>query len=108
TTNNALSGLAQIVLYLAILAPLFWVPRLRLDTQAVRTVLLTLWSFHALSSAFGVLQVYYPGRFQPNLSAQVASRGASYLRDLTIVVSGGQRVYRPMGLTDAPGGAGMG
>ena len=108
TTNNFLSGAAQILLYLAILAPLYWVPRFNLDMRAVRTVLLTLWAFHALSSLFGVLQVYYPGRFQPNVSVLVASQGSTYLRNVSIVVANGERVMRPMGLTDVPGGAGMG
>jgi hypothetical protein len=105
TTNNTLSGIAQIALYLAILAPLFWAPRLSLDRRALRAVLLTLWGFHALSASFGILQVYVPGKFQPELSTVVAAKGSGYVQSLSMKTSGGHRVLRPMGLTDTPGGA---
>ena len=58
-------------LYLAILAPLFWVPRLRINPAALRRALLLLWAFHTVSAGFGILQVYFPGRFQPNLSTMI-------------------------------------
>ena len=105
-TNSLLSGLAQIALYVAIMGPLFWVPRLTLDQRAFRVVLFTIWGFYTLSAIFGILQVYFPGKFQPNVSIMVTSRGNQYLRDLTILVGEGQRVFRPMGLTDTPGGGG--
>lgn len=104
--TTLLAGLAQLALYLAILAPLFWIPRLRVDAKVFRRVLLTFWAFHSISALFGILQVYYPGRFQPNLSTVVAERGAAYVQSLTFALPGGQHVLRPMGLTDIPGGAG--
>ena len=105
-TNSVMSGLAQIGLYLAIMGPIFWVPRLTLDQRAFRMVLLTIWGFYTLSAVFGILQVYFPGKFQPNVSIMVTARGTQYLRDLTMLVGDGQRVFRPMGLTDTPGGGG--
>ena len=103
-TNSVMAGLAQIALYAAILGPVFWVPRLSLDQRGFRAVLMTIWGFYTLSAIFGILQVYFPGRFQPNVSTMITSRGAGYLHDLTISVGDGQRVFRPMGLTDTPGG----
>jgi len=104
-TDSVVSGLAQIAMYVAILSPLFWMPRMTLDSRMLRAVLLTLWSFYSLSAFAGILQVYYPGRFQPNLSAQVAARGVGYVKSLRFKLPTGQTAFRPMGLTDMPGGA---
>ena len=104
-TTNLLAGIAQAVMYLAILAPLFWASRLNIALPALRKIILVLWAFYTLSATFGVLQVYFPGKFQPNLSAVYASMDKGYLADLSITTSRGERVLRPMGLTDVPGGA---
>ncbi|MGA9836937.1 MAG: hypothetical protein WBQ26_06440 [Gemmatimonadaceae bacterium] len=100
------AALAQLGLYLAVLAPLFWVPRLTVAARTLRTVLVILWIFHSVGSVVGVLQVYFPGHFQPNLSPVILSLGKGYVESLMITTSGGVRVFRPMGLTDVPGGAG--
>jgi hypothetical protein len=105
TTNSWLAGIAQVALYLAIMAPLFWIPSLPIDAAALRRVILILWTFYAVSSAVGVLQVYYPGKFQPTLSTAITSLGQAYVHDLEIQTASGARVFRPMGLTDRPGGA---
>jgi hypothetical protein len=99
------AALAQLGLYLAILAPLFWVPRLRVTTRTLRMLLLTMWGFHTVGSLVGVLQVYFPGHLQPNVSPVILGLGRGYAESLKIVTSGGVRVFRPMGLTDVPGGA---
>ncbi|HEY0546083.1 MAG TPA: hypothetical protein VGC91_11955 [Pyrinomonadaceae bacterium] len=104
-TNSLLASTAQILLYLAILGPLFWVPRLHLDMKALRQILLVIFIFHTLSAATGVLQAQFPGSFQPNLSAVIAGKDPGYVEDLKITLANGQRVFRPMGLTDVPGGA---
>jgi hypothetical protein len=103
-TYSLLVGLAQTVLYLAILGPLLWVPRLRVRPRNLRTMLLVLWGFHTLSVIFGVLQVYYPGRFQPAVSTNVLAMGAM-ADGLKVRLANGEVVWRPMGLTDLPGGA---
>ncbi|HEU4884322.1 MAG TPA: hypothetical protein VFT45_18850, partial [Longimicrobium sp.] len=64
-----------------------------------------LWGFHLLSAGIGVLQVYRPGSFQPPVSAVIESKGKGYIESLKITTATGQRVFRPMGLTDVPGGA---
>ncbi len=104
-TNGFVSGLAQFILYLAILAPLFWVPRLLIDSACLRRVLLIIWAFHTISAAVGVLQVYYPGRFQGDVSSVLFTQGKDRLSGLMIRTAGGERIYRPMGLSDVPGGA---
>jgi hypothetical protein len=103
-TNAWLAAAAQIAMYLAILGPLFWVPRLRINAKTLERALLMIWAFQTLSAVVGILQVYYPGRFQPAISAVVlASR--SHGESLKYVNGFGQNVFRPMGLTDYPGGA---
>jgi hypothetical protein len=99
------AALAQMALYAAIMAPLFWVPRLWVTTKTLRTLLMIMWAFHTIGSLVGVLQVYFPGHFQPNVSPVILGLGRGYAESLKIVTTGGVRVFRPMGLTDVPGGA---
>jgi hypothetical protein len=105
-TRSLVGGVAQVGLYAAVLGPLFWVPRLTsIDMRMLRRAVMILWGFHALSAGLGVLQVYRPGTFQPPVSAVVESKGKGYIESLKITTASGQRVFRPMGLTDVPGGA---
>lgn len=104
-TVNMTAGAAQAALYLAVLGPVFWASRLAPDIRAVRQTVMILWVFHTASAALGVLQVYFPGQFQPQVSTIILSKGHGYLTSLMITTSTGQRVFRPMGLTDIPGGA---
>jgi hypothetical protein len=104
-TNNLVAGAAQVLLYLAILAPLFWVRSCRLTLDRFRAALLLLWAFHVASSVVGILQVSFPGRLQANVTSAVTQMGSAYLSGLQMRTASGQLVYRPMGLTDTPGGA---
>ena len=107
-TRGLVAGVAQVGLYAAVLGPLFWVPRLTsIDMRMLRRAVMILWGFHVLSAGIGVLQVYRPGTFQPPVSAVVESKGKGYIESLKITTASGQRVFRPMGLTDVPGGAGI-
>jgi hypothetical protein len=104
-TPNLFAGAAHAAMYLAILSPIFWVPRLRFDAQDLRKLFLVIWVFYSLSSAVGVLQFAYPGRFQPELSSAITAQSQDYIDSLMIETSEGEMVFRPMGLTDSPGGA---
>jgi len=105
SASTNLACLAHFSLYLAILSPLFWVARYPVPEGLFWWILCTLWGFHTLSAAVGVLQVYYPGQFQPQLSSVVAAEKAATIEGLKIDLVTGERVFRPMGLTDTPGGA---
>ena len=96
-TPNLIAGMAHAGLYTAVLAPLFWVPRLRLQPDALRRAVMILWVFHTLSAALGVLQVYFPGQFQPGLSSIVLSKGEGYIESLKIVTARGWFAARPSG-----------
>ncbi len=100
--------LAQITLYVAILGPVFWVPRFAVTPRAFQSLLLMLWLYYSAGAVLGVLQAYFPGRFQPELSSVVAETGKGYAASLQIKLTSGEHVFRPMGLTNVPGGAAYG
>lgn len=104
-TNTLKAGLAQAALYVAILAPLWWVAGLRVDASRLHRLVLILWGFHACSAFVGVLQMTFPGKLTPEISAVVKDKGDWYVEDMKITLANGARVFRPMGLSDYPGGA---
>jgi hypothetical protein len=104
-TNGIWAGCATVLLHLAVLAPIFWVPRLRIDVETVRRVFFMFWAFNTASAVFGALQVYFPGQFQPTISSLMDD---GYVRALTVTLANGDEVIRPMGLTTQPGGAAVG
>lgn len=104
-TNTPIAAIASWALSLAVIAPLFWVPRLLITPNVVRNVVLFFWGFHTLSSIFGVLQVYFPGgTFQPAVSQAVLNH-VYQGKNLQVQLAQGDIVFRPMGLSDMPGGA---
>jgi hypothetical protein len=104
STNTLGAAVGQWALYLAILGPLFWIPRLDATPAVLRRVLLLFWFFQTSSAALGVLQASFPGQFQPNLSSSVEAMG-DRVDGLKVTLANGERIFRPMGLTDMPGGA---
>lgn len=102
--NTMLAGAGQCAMYAAIIGPLFWVKRLKLTPKGFQWLIFILWGFHTLSSCFGVLQVYFPGQFQPFISTTIQNNQWG-VDALMITLASGERVPRPMGLTDVPGGA---
>jgi len=102
--NSITAGLAQCAIYVAILSPLFWTRGLKITQIGFNSLMFLIWGIHTLSSGFGVLQMYFPGKFQPSLSTVIQNSkfGGD---DLLITLANGVKVYRPTGLTDAPGGA---
>lgn len=104
-TSSPVAGVAAIAMYVAILSPLLWVSGLSVDVNLLRRAAMVLWVYHTLSAGVGVLQMYYPGQFQPEPSAVFLSRGDALVEGGKITLASGQQVFRPMGLTDQPGGA---
>ena len=105
TTNSVAAGCAQVGMYLAILGPLFWVSRLKVDTPTLVQVLTIIWIFQTTSAAVGILQVYYPGSFEPSLATVTLTNTPDYLKSLQFRNAFGEITWRAMGLTDTPGGA---
>jgi hypothetical protein len=102
TTNSVVAGAAQVSMYVAILAPLFWVARLPVDSAQLRRVLLILWAFHIASCIVAIIQVMYPGLLPQNLTSLY---GSSYLETNQYRNASGDLVFRPLGLSDVPGAA---
>ncbi|MBD1847257.1 hypothetical protein H6F89_28405 [Cyanobacteria bacterium FACHB-63] len=102
--SSTLAAMAQCLMYLAVLAPLFWVSRLEISDHDFRGLIYLLWGFHTLSSIVGVLQVYYPDIF--NFAVSSVIRESTYGGDhLRITLANGLYIYRPSGLSDVPGNA---
>lgn len=99
------ASFANVCLYVSIVGPIFWMSRLRVREETLLAVLGLFWAYYTLSSAAGVLQMYYPGRFEPPIQDVLKARGEIYSAALKIQLASGEVVYRPMGLSDAPGGA---
>jgi hypothetical protein len=106
--STALGALAAVALNLAILAPVFWVPRVFVQAVTFQRVITCLWLYYTASATLGVLQSYFPGHFQPALSSVVKEFGRDVVASLEIKLSSGERMFRPMGLTDTPGGSAYG
>lgn len=106
--SGVLAAFAAVMLNLAILAPIFWMPRTGTNASNLQLLITILWLFYTLSAVLGVLQAYFPGRFQPPLSAVLAANSHNQLAALEIQLASGERVFRPMGLSDRPGGAAFG
>jgi len=104
STNTPTSGLASLTLNLAIIAPLLWISRLKVDAKVFFGLIGFLWFFHSVSASVGVLQTLYPGRFEMQRSAVFQALGV-YEEGLKITLADGTVIYRPSGLTDSPGGA---
>ncbi|RKH67991.1 O-antigen ligase family protein [Corallococcus llansteffanensis] len=107
-TNSPMAAAAQLGIQVSVFAPVFWASRLRIDEKMFGRIVLLLFLFNMASAALGILQVTFPGRFQPALSTMVESQGEGYVRSLQFETASGERVFRPMGLTDIPGGASTG
>lgn len=105
--NTLAAAAAQIAMYVAILSPLFWVPRLTIDMSNLRRVLVMIWIFQSISAAIGIVQVYFPGQFAPAISTIILNQGRAYVKSLEFQNAYGQLVFRAMGLSDIPGGAAM-
>jgi hypothetical protein len=111
TTNTYLAGLAQVLLYLSVLAPVFWAPSLVRNAAHIRRILWLLLILNGINAGVGVLQVYDPATWMPNeLTAQdfsgvvgiriVSANGAKVL---SYKGPNGENVIRPPGLFDSPG-----
>ena len=103
TTNSLLAGFAQLMLYLAVMAPVFWVPRLKQTSARIQRLLFIILICSGLNSLVGVLQVYDPGRWLPQEFSRVVLESPYALDAETYIGPDGRRIVRPPGLFDSPG-----
>lgn len=99
------SGIAQIVFQVAIAGPIFWAAGAITERRLHRLMLL-IFGANFLSTALGLLQVYYPDTFlPPEFSALALRFNPEFVNEMSYVGSGGRLIVRPPGLSDMPGGA---
>src|SRR5207244_3216728 len=60
-----MSGTAQVVFQLAIAAPVFWGARAWITERRLERFMVLIFGAHFISTALGLLQVYYPATFLP-------------------------------------------
>lgn len=104
TTNSLFSGLAQAMLVISIMCPVFWVPQLTISPARMGRLLRLIFLANMLSSLWGLGQVYQPDRFNPPEIA-LFKRKEELKGALSLKTSSGREIIRPCGLTDIPGGA---
>lgn len=103
TTNSYLAGIAQIGLYLAILAPVIWAPAFVRRPLHLRRLLWLLLFCNGINAFVGVMQAHDPGIWMPREFSSVVANSDYGLASLSYIGADGQRVLRPPGLGDTPG-----
>lgn len=101
-TNSLQAGLAQDLLYFAIFCPLFWARGYVTTRRQLVRIVLILLLCNGLNSMVGVLQVYDPDRWMPQLSG-IYTTNRDILNASSYVGPGGRMIIRPPGLFDTPG-----
>ena len=110
STNTRLAGTGQVMLYLAVLAPIFWAPGMVRNSEHLRRLLWLLLVLNGINSLVGVLQVYDPGTWMPK---EVTAQGGTGVVEIATTPGfkgflsyrgkDGETVIRPPGLFDSPG-----
>lgn len=104
--TQLLAGLAQCAFQFAIAAPVFWAGKAVRTPQFLNRLLWLVFVVSAAGAVTGLLQIYYPQYFMPpEFSALAQSMNQRVLESLSYEGPGGQRIMRPPGLSDMPGGA---
>ncbi|HEV3257733.1 MAG TPA: hypothetical protein VG013_12685 [Gemmataceae bacterium] len=103
TTNSFIAGAAQITLYLAVLAPVFWVAPLVRGPRHLARLLVLLFLCSGVNCLVGILQVYDPAHWMPQEFSRVVTGSAYGLEAVSYLGPDGRRIIRPPGLFDAPG-----
>jgi hypothetical protein len=102
-TSSLAAGLGQMTLYVAVFAPLFWVPMFVTDRRTLLRVLVVLLLCNGINSLVGVMQVYDPDRWMPAEFSATFMQDRNMLGTALYVGANGRLVVRPPGLFDTPG-----
>lgn len=100
------AGLAQCVFQFAIMAPAFWAGKVVQDARFLNRLLWLVFVASAANAVTGLLQIYFPQYLMPpEFSSLAQSMNSRIVEALSYEGAGGQRIIRPPGLSDMPGGA---
>ena len=102
-TASTFAGLAQLVLYLSVIAPLFWAGTFVRTPEHMARLMALLLICNGLNALVGVLQVYDPGRWMPPEMSRLMSESLYGLGTVSYHGPDGRLIVRPPGLFDTPG-----
>lgn len=98
--------LAEAMLTISVISPLFWTAYDLKTSKQVPRMMMILFLCNALGGVMGILQVRYPGRFDPPAIPAFQALGEEMAMGIyTYQTDDGRSIMRPCGLTDTPGGA---
>jgi len=98
--NSPASGLAQIAVNVAIMAPAFWGARALVSRRQVGRIMAILLLCNSASALVGIGQVLRPERFNP---PEIRLNGEDTVEGQSMEGADGRMIMRPCGLTDSPG-----
>jgi hypothetical protein len=101
-TSSTLAGLAQLVLYVSVMAPLFWAPAVVRGPDHLARLMTLLLVCNGVNACVGVLQVYDPARWMPHEMSRIVTESDFGLGAVTYQGPNGL-IVRPPGLFDNPG-----
>ena len=101
-TPSLQGGVAQLAVYFAVMAPLFWAPVFIRSPEHLARILWILLICCGCNAFVGVMQVY-DSRWLPAEFSRVISSNADAMGSVTFIGRNGERLVRPPGLFDTPG-----
>jgi hypothetical protein len=102
-TTSLVGGLAHMMVYFAVMSPLFWAPAFVKTPEHLARLLGLLLICSGINSMVGVLQVYDPARWMPTELSRVITNSSMGLGSVTYTGPDGRMIVRPPGLFDTPG-----
>lgn len=102
STGSTLAGLAQLLLYAAVMAPLFWAPSVVRNADHLARLMTVLLVCNGVNAFVGVMQVYDPGRWMPQEMSRIVT-GSAFGLDTVSYMGPNGLIVRPPGLFDNPG-----
>ncbi len=102
-TTSLVGGLAHMMVYFAVMSPLFWAPAFIKTPEHLARLLGLLLICSGINSMVGVLQVYDPARWMPAELSRVITNSSLGLGSVTYAGPDGRMIIRPPGLFDTPG-----
>ena len=72
-TSSTLAGLAQLVLYASVIAPLFWAPAVVRGPDHLARLMTLLLVCNGINACVGVLQVYDPAHWMPQEMSRIVT-----------------------------------
>jgi hypothetical protein len=101
-TGSLAGGTAQLILYLSVIAPVFWAPAMVRNADHLSRLMTVLLVCNGVNAFVGVMQVYDPDRWMPQEMSRLVTESAFGLGAVTYRGPSGL-IVRPPGLFDNPG-----